>query len=120
METLNQQPSDELRYVRHDPEPSTEEIVKRLNSRKVAERKAAEESLQQLGPEAVESLLALIRAESAKRKKRQRCIVIGISAFVVFMIVLSRVSEVFAPTPPLAGRGLPVSPARLGCLDAGP
>lgn len=62
-----------MENLRHEePNPEAARLVTQLGSKKAEERAAAEEALEQMGPEGVESLLALVAQEARKRKKRTR------------------------------------------------
>jgi len=81
----------EQQQLQHkEPEAQTVEVVKRLSSRKVAERAEAEQALEQMGPEAVEALLALLQQEARKRKRNIR-LYIGLCAGLMVSLVIGTI-----------------------------
>ncbi|HZO89820.1 MAG TPA: hypothetical protein VFB38_15940 [Chthonomonadaceae bacterium] len=68
-------------------------VVEKLSSKKERERLEAEARLAQLGPEALDSLLALVKQEAAKRKKRRRIFVTIIVCYIVFVLGMAIIFE---------------------------
>src|ERR1051325_9116180 len=54
------------------PQITPEEIVRMFSSRKYSERAEAEEQLQKIGPQAVESLLVVVQEENKKHRKARK------------------------------------------------
>lgn len=66
-----------------------EKVVAQLSSRKAEQRAEAEETLERLGPEAVDALLGVLRVEARKKQVRMRVLGAAVCAYVVIMIVLA-------------------------------
>ncbi len=63
----------------------TPELVTKLSDKKVGERERAEQAIDRLGPDAVDALMAVLRKEADKRK-RKRWIIVLVLAYVVLML----------------------------------
>lgn len=78
-----------LQFQSEEARPDVAQIVSQLNSRNKAVRETAAESIKQMGPDAIDTLLAILAQEAQKRKKR-RHIMLGVTGgYVTLMLGLS-------------------------------
>jgi hypothetical protein len=93
------------------PGERAQELLRRLTSRYVGERVAAQQELERMGPEAIEILLEFLRAEATRRERKRRIFRValtgglGLAGSLAFILLLNGRPELLGILGAFGGLG---------------